>query len=384
MALSVASSYVSSGLRHLSGLSRLRELNLQQCYSISDEHIQLLSALTALTDLTANWLLITGANLSALTSLCALRLDYCPKVAAARLASIAQLQQLRQLSLRGRHRVRRATELAPLSQLTNLEELRVADDWIEGTALALLDLPRLTSLEAWRIFAEQHEPSRGAAILSLELRSNQGMPLGQLLPLPSLERLTIHRAYGDLSAVGKQPQLTHLRLGGLEYTSGWRLAGVLPELQRLQLLHLSRVWGWLELEHMLALAQLPLLEEVCIDYCDAPDELYCLLQHCARLRKVVLQGCSNVGLPALMALVSKAGMREVELGGIAGAEEHEERLKRVARRLGVQLTVTGEHEYDSCLSDAEDDYASTEEGDESEDGLDEDADAEMEGEEQDG
>ncbi len=48
---------------------------------------------------------------------------------------------------------------------------------------------------------------------------------------------------------------------------------------------------------------------------------------------------SGVGLPAMMALVSKPGMQEVELWGVAGAEEHEERLQQVARRLGVRLSV---------------------------------------------
>jgi hypothetical protein len=365
---------VSPGLQHLSGLSRLRELGLHRCSSISDEHIQALSTLSALTAIDVSHLGITGASLSALTSLRALRLDYCPNVAAARLASIAQLQQLRQLRLGGRLKVSRAGELGPLSQLTNLEELHVPGDLIEGPALALLDLPRLTSLEAWRISAEQYDAGWGAAILSLELRSNRGMPLGKLLPLPSLERLTIHRTYGNLSAVAKQPQLTHLVLGGLEYTSGWRLAGALPELQRLQVLRLSRARDCLELEGMLALAQLPLLEELCIDSRDAPGELYCLLQRCARLRKVVLQGCSRLGLPALMALVGKAGMQEVELQGVEGAEEHEERLQRVARRLGVQLTVLGgwyglhdmTSNYSSDEDDAPEDGSDDEEGEEEE------------------
>jgi hypothetical protein len=359
---------VSSGLRHLSGLSRLRELNLQQCGSIRDEHIQSLSTLSALTALDASSLNITGASLSALAGLRTLRLHTCPNVAAVGLASIAQLHQLQHLSLDGRLRVSRAVELAPLCQLTNLEELRVPEDWIEGPALALLDLPRLTSLEAWRISAEQYDPGRGAAIVSLELRSNRGTPLGELLPLPSLERLTIHRAYEDLSAVAKQPQLTQLGLGGLERSDGGGLAIWLPELQRLQVLKLSRLRDWLELEEMLAVAQLQQLEELRVDWSDAPDELYCLLQRCARLRKVVLQECSDVGLPALMALVSKAGMQEVELRRVEGAEEHEARLQRVARRLGVQLSVN--RRTPPLLYDTDDEFTS-EEGDEPEDGWNE-------------
>jgi hypothetical protein len=72
---------------------------------------------------------------------------------------------------------------------------------------------------------------------------------------------------------------------------------------------------------------------------DAPGELCCLLQRCARLRKVVLQGCGSTGLPAMMALVSKRGMQEVELGGVEDAQQHEALLQRVARQLGVELTV---------------------------------------------
>jgi hypothetical protein len=376
---------VSSGLQHLSGLSRLRVLNRYDCSSISDGHMQALSTLNALTALTAWSLEITGASLSALTGLRTLSVHACPKVAAAGLASIAQLQQLRQLSLMtlefDGHQVRRAGELAQLSQLTSLEELCVAGDLIEGPALALLDLPRLTSLEAWRISAEQHEAGRGAAIVSLELRSNRGLPLGKLLPLPSLERLTIHRTYGDVSAVVKQPQLTHLGLGGLERSGGGGLAGALPELQRLQVLQLGRARDSLELEGMLALAQLPQLEELVIDNSHISGELYCLLQHCARLRKVVLQCCSCVGLPALMALVSKAGMQEVELREVEGAEEHEACLQRVARRLGVQLTVTSDLADGLC--DQDEDYSSAEEGDEPEDGWDEEDEEEGEGDEQD-
>jgi hypothetical protein len=168
------------------------------------------------------------------------------------LASIAQLQQLRKLSLAyWTQKFSRAGALAQLSQLTNLEELCVDDDLIAGPALALLDLPRLTSLEAWRISAEQYEAGRGAAIPSLALRSNRGMRLGKLLPLPSLQSLLVDRAYGDLSAVGTQRQLTYLSLGGL----GGGVAEVLPQLQRLQMLELSRVRGCLKLEDMLALAQ---------------------------------------------------------------------------------------------------------------------------------
>jgi hypothetical protein len=361
-ALSVWFGAVSSGLRHLSGLSRLRELNLDECSSIRDRHIQALSTLTALTALTALMLEITGASLSALAGLRTLSLSCCFNVTAAGLASIAQLQQLRQLRLEDRGRGSRAGELGPLSQLTNLQELRVPDDLIEGPALALLDLPRLTSLEAWRISAEQYDAGRGAAIVSLELRSTQGTPLGKLLPLPSLERLTIHRAYGDLSAVRKQPQLTHLGLGGLEFSGRGGLAGVLPELQRLQVLQLGRARDCLELEDMLALVQLPQLQELHIDFSYALDELFCLLQRCARLRKVVLQYCHSVGLPALVALVSKAGMQEVVLMSVAGAEEHEARLQRVARRLGVQLTVTRWAAL-SLLHDDGDQLTSDDEGD---------------------
>jgi hypothetical protein len=312
---------------------------------------------------------ITGASLSALTGLRTLSLTCCFDVAAAGLASIAQLQQLRQLSVCVIDNVRRAGELAQLPQLTNLEELHVPNDLIEGPALALLDLPRLTSLKAWRISAEQYDAGRGAAILSLELCSTQDTPLVKLLPLPSLERLTIHRAYGDLSAVRKQPQLTHLGLGGLEFSGRGGLVGVLPELQRLQVLHLSRAWHCLELEDMLALAQLQQLEELFIDSSHISGELYCLLQRCARLRKVVLHDCSSVGLPALMALVSKAGMQEVELQGVEGAEEHEARLQRVAQRLGVQLSVTNYWAL-GYLEDGYDELTS-EEGDEPEVGWDE-------------
>jgi hypothetical protein len=380
-ALNVWGTGVSWGLQHLSGLGRLRDLRLDACDSIRDEDIQALSAVSALTALSAFTLQITGASLSALASLRTLSVEYCP-IAAAGLVSIAQLQQLQQLSLDNScdGKVSRAGELAPLSQLTNLEELHVPDDWIDGPALALLDLPRLTGLQAWRITAEQYEAGRGAAILDLELHSTQDMPLGKLLPLPSLEELTIHRAYGDLSAVGKQRQLTYLGLGGLEY-SGGGLAGVLPELQHLQVLHLGRVRSCLALEDMLALAQLQQLEELGIDSSDAPGEVYCLLQRCARLRKVVLQHCGSVGLPAMMALVSKPGMREVQLGGVEDAQEHEERLQRVARRLGVQLTVT--HPASAVFWDEDGMYTSSEEGDESEDGLD-DVEGGMEGEMVDG
>jgi hypothetical protein len=207
------------------------------------------------------------------------------------------------------------------------------------------------------------------------------MPLVKLLPLPSLERLSIHRTYGDLSAVVKQPQLTHLGLGGLERSGGRGLAGALPELQRLQVLHLSKVDGYLELEGMLALAQLPQLEELFIDSRDAPGELYCLLQRCARLRKVALQECGGLGLPALMALVSKPGMQEVELWGVEGAEEHEACLQRVARRLGVQLTVSSDLADGLC--DQDEDYSSADEGEQPEDGWDEEDEEEGEGDEQD-
>jgi hypothetical protein len=93
-------------------------------------------------------------------------------------------------------------------------------------------------------------------------------------------------AFGDLSAVSKQPELTYLGLCGLRYTGDGGLVVALRALQR--------------------------LEELLIDCCHAPGELYCLLQHCARLRKVVLQSCQEVGLPAL---VSKQGMQA------AGADE---------------------------------------------------------------
>jgi hypothetical protein len=333
---------VSSGLRHLSGLSRLRKLSLVECSSISNGHIQSLSALSALTSLYANKLQISGASLSALASLRSLTLLCCRNVAAAGLASIAQLQQLQQLNLgNGDSKARRATELAPLSQLTSLEELRVPNGLIEGPALALLDLPRLTRLKAWRISAEQHEAGRGAAIRILELRSIRGTALSSLLPLPSVERLTIHQAYGDMSAVGKQSQLTHLGLGGLERSSGGSgLAIWLPELQRLQALHLGRVWGCLELEDVLALPQLQQLEELCIENSNISSDLYCLLQRCATLRKVVLLKCGSVGLPAMMALVSKVGMQEVELRKVEGSDAHKDCLQRAARQLGVQLIVT--------------------------------------------
>jgi hypothetical protein len=114
---------------------------------------------------------------------------------------------------------------------------------------------------------------------------------------------------------------------------------VVPELQHLQALQLSRVLDCLTLEDMLALAQLQQLEELGIADSDAPGELCCLLQRCARLRKVVLQGCGSTGLPAMMALVSKRGMQEVELGGVEDAQQHEALLQRVARQLGVELTV---------------------------------------------
>jgi hypothetical protein len=378
---------VSSGLQHLSRLSGLRELSLEECSSIRDGHIQAaLSALSTLTALEARTLQFTGTSLSALASLRTLTLYNCPNVAAAGLASIAQLQQLRQLSLDAKDgEARRAVELAPLSQLTNLEELSLAEDLIEGPALALLDLPRLTSLEAWRISARQYEAARGAAIRSLGLRSTQGAPLGQLLPLPSLERLTIHRAYGDLSAVGKQRQLTYLGLGGLERSGGGLLAAALPELQHLQVLQLGRVRGCLKLEDMLALAQLQQLEELCIEHGNAMGELYCMLQLCARLRKVELEGCSSVGLPAMMALVCKRGMQEVKLHDVEGAYEHEECLQQVARRLCVQLSVT-RFIRNNYFWDDDDDFSSAEEGDASdEDGSDEqgwEGDEEVEGEEE--
>jgi hypothetical protein len=211
---------------------------------------------------------------------------------------------------------------------------------------------------------------------SLELYIIRGTPLVKLLPLPSLERLTIHRAYGDLSAVGKQRQLTHLGLGGLEY-SGGGLAEVLLELQHLQVLQLGRVFDCLKQQDMLALAQLPQLEELCIADSDAPGELYCLLQRCARLRKVVLQDCRSVGLPAMMALVSKPGMREVQLRRVEGAREHEARLQGLARQLGVQLTVTAG--VDSLFLDGSDQSDGSSEDDE----QDEDE-GEMEGVEEDG
>jgi hypothetical protein len=110
------------------------------------------------------------------------------------------------------------------------------------------------------------------------------MPLGKLLPLPSQEELTIHRAYGDLSAVGKQRQLTYLGLGSLQRSDGG-LAGVLPELQRLQTLQLGSALDCLTLEDMLALAQLPQLEVLGIDGSDAAGKLHCLMQRCARLHK---------------------------------------------------------------------------------------------------
>jgi hypothetical protein len=317
----------------------------------------------------------TGASLSALASLRTLSVDSCRTIPAAGLASIVQLQQLQRLRLQSMDdlpiiKVRRAAELAPLSQLTNLEELHVPDDWIEGPALALLDLPRLTSLEVWRISAEQYEAGRGAAILSLGLHSTQGMPLVKLLPLPTLERLTIHRPYGDLSAVGKQRQLTHLGFGGLDL-SGGGLSRVLPELPHLQVLKLGSVCspGHLALEDMLALAELPQLEELAMYGSDAPGELYCLLHRCARLRKVVLEGCSSVGLPAMMVLVSKLGMQEVELRQVQGAAGHEARLQHVARLLGVQLSVTRGFDAghgDFCDKDC--DLTSQEDGNELEDG----------------
>ncbi len=383
LALSVWGSAVSSSLQHLSRLSSLRELSLESCSSISDGHIQAaLSALSTLTALSATSLQFTGTSLSALASLRTLTLYDCPNVAAAGLASIAQLQQLRQLSLDAKDgEARRALELAPLSQLTNLEQLSLAEDLIEGPALALLDLPHLTSLEAWRISAQQYEGGRGAAIVSLGLRSTQGVPLGQLLPLPSLERLTIHRAYGDLSAVGKQRELTYLGLGGLKRSGGRGLAAALPELQHLQVLQLGKANGCLKLEDMLALAQLQQLEELCIERGDEIGELYCMLQLCAGLRKVELEGCSSVGLPAMMALVCKRGMQEVKLHDVEGADEHEECLQQVARHLGVQLTVA--EFMGGYFWDGDDDFSSAEEGDVSEDGSDEEG-GEEEGEEEEG
>ncbi len=374
-ALGVWCSDVSWGLQHLSGLSRLRKIKLFGCDSIRDEHIQALSALSALSALDVRHMDIPGASLSALTGLHTLALFRCD-VSAAGLASIAQLQRLQQLTLRGSgdHKVRRAAQLAQLSQLTNLEELRVQRDWIEGPALALLDLPRLTSLEAWRISAEQYEAGRGAGIRSLGLHSTQDTPLVKLLPLPSLERLTIHRAYGDLSAVGKQRQLTHLGLGGLE-RSGCGVARVLPELQHLQVLQLSWAFSCLELEHILALADLPQLQELCISRSNAQGELYCLLHRCARLRKVVLQLCDNVGLPAMMALVGMRSMQEVQLCRVAVAQEHQECLQRLARQLGVQLTVADDTE--SLFCDRAVDLTS-EEGDESEGGWDDEDEVEQE------
>jgi hypothetical protein len=331
---------VSWGLQHLSSLSGLRELTLDECSSVSDVHIQALSTLSALTALDIRDLQITGASLSALAGLRTFTQYTCSNMAAAGLASIAQLQQLQQLSLDAHSSgARRAGQLAPLSQLTNLEELHVPYDCIEGPALALLDLPRLTSLEAWRISPERYESGRGTAILSLELRSTHGTPLDQLLPLPSLERLSIHRAYGDLSAVIKQPQLTYLGLGGLERSGGGGLVGALPELRHLQVLHLTRVGDCLTLEDMLALAQLQQLEELYIGGSVAPVEQYCLLQRCARLRQVGLQLDGSMDLSAMMSLVSKPGMQQVELGGVEAVGEDEERLQRMARRLGVRLTV---------------------------------------------
>jgi hypothetical protein len=135
---------------------------------------------------------------------------------------------------------------------------------------------------------------------------------------------------------------------------------VLPALQRLQALQLGRVWGCLDLEDMLALAQLRQLEELYIEGCDIWQDLYCLLQRCPRLSRVVLHDCDIEG-PEAMSLISKPGMQEVELRGIGVSDEQEERLKLVAGQLGVRLSMTCAEP--SQFVDADSDCTSDEEGD---------------------
>jgi uncharacterized membrane protein YgcG len=446
-----ATDVASAGLSQVARLTQLRVLGLGDCEGVGDPELRLIcsSGLTSLTRLCLRGMAVGdrgAAGLSGLGRLRALDLDRCRWVGPAGLAALAALGALQELSLSWCATAVQPAQLAQLGQLAGLTRLVLKGHGIRGeAATALLELPRLAELAAASVAAgdggaagglepgseQRPRPLRwqllqlacpqlaargaargealpasaertlsphagGRAITRLVLTHPRSAELRALLPLPALQSLTIGAAPAGLSRVGCQAQLTRLAVGDLQAVSADELCAALQGLRQLRLLELEGA-GCFDEQCLLAVAAMQQLTELWLS--EASEVLggaFYVLQHCGALRRLTLQSCAYVGSEVVRALARKAGMEQVVLRGWAATALQLEHMQQLGARHGCEVlclrqcesrfedvfddeSLDSESEGEEEESDGEEEGAGAESGSEGESGSSGDIDDDGEG-----
>lgn len=314
-------------LKPLERLKGLKELLLMNCPNIADDSLQPLRSLAALTRLDLSNTGVTGTGLAGLTGLKELEMWSCKRVNAAGAAVLASLTSLHALDLTNTL-LRQPAALLMLTALTGLQKLALSGHIIKDDLLHLLDLPGLTYLYARTIRVPSSSTSssststsstnsRGHArqIKQLYLQDPAAAELAALLPLPSLDSLTINEAVGTISSsIARQQQLTHFSLGRLYQPTPAELASTLQALSHLQCLQLGKSCGRLDMRCMLAIAGMKQLQELfLVGSSELPFTDAGPLLQCQQLREVSLHRCGIMPRYLLMMLACKPGMKRVAI-----------------------------------------------------------------------
>ena len=237
-------SITDAGLRHLAGLSSLRELHVHGQLEVHGEGLDVLAQLQALEELDLVLMKITDAGLAHLASLPRLRvlhLQHCQGFGRASLEVIAQLPALRELSLAGCGHVEDEW-LALLGGMRRLERLDLS---MIGSRAHFLFWPgHLSPPEPGSGVTDTVIEALGKVtslhVLNLSNAGITGNGLRHLQGLPALEHLDL----GSTSVTGTDlrwlpPGITSLALRGcadLGQDFGPVLAAATPRLHTLDLL----------------------------------------------------------------------------------------------------------------------------------------------------
>ena len=338
-----------ANLAKLQQLPSLRELNLWECDSITDEGIAHIAALTQLTTLELGYVQITDAGL----------------------AKLAALENLRQLDIRETE----TSVAAALKLVAELPKLNVLADWgkVEGatrlvfqpetTDAQLADLkhlPALESLTLWR--CDQLTDDAMAHVVGCEnlKQLNIGATnigdagIAELKGLENLERLVLANTSitdASLENIAKLSSLVDLDLSSTAITDEGINAlhprsdievlnlartsitdAVLPKLgplQSLTSLDLSETSVGAGAGALVNLGRLPKLQKVDLSLTLTSDDELAYLAKCQNLREIELWGTpiTDDGLKYL------SGMKQVTRFGLFGTPVSEEAVAALREAL---------------------------------------------------
>jgi hypothetical protein len=342
----------SAGLSGLSSLAQLTQLKLSDFTKVDDSLVPHLTGLAQLRRLELTGTGMLGHGLGQLGVLQHLRdlqftVHRSQRFCSDSIAAgLAQLTQLTGLAVWQFDTWREVPHLTSLSTLTNLRSLTLYSHNIDDTSAGILALPQLTELRVGGVELSSHSSSRGPVLQRLFLSS--GVPgVQQLLPLPQLQDLCVEQSSNEST---REAAVAAAAL--CSQTSLTEL-----QLTRLRSLGLNSCntagAAGLSVQGLAAIAALPQLQVLNLSGLRGDGWQLALLQRgCRQLTSLRLDGCRRLQTAAVTPLLCLPQLQRLELMCVRRLQR--DCVEQVARLCGVELEVDWEENQDERWHEDED------------------------------